>query len=154
MKSGTIGKAFLAGSILAIGVALAKDKESAMGQMGTKGSGMTMMDMMGKSNMSCMATHDSLEALSKEVQDAIKSDDKGKMKAALQKADGHFAQMKMHMATCMDMMGMMSGMMGGGMMGGGKSEGGMGGKMPAEAKPSAPEKNKDQAEEHEKHHPK
>lgn len=135
---------------LGFGVAVAKDKEaSGMAKVG----GMTMMDMMGKSNMGCMATRDSLDALSKEVQDAIKSDDKAKMKAALQKTDAHFAQMKSHMSMCMDMMNMMGGMMGGSMMEG-KSEGGMGmgGKMDEKAKPAAPDKEK--AEEHEKHHPK
>jgi hypothetical protein len=154
MESKFSGKALLAASFLAIGAALAKDKDPGMGQMGSKESGMSMMDMMGKSNMSCMATRDSLDALSKEVQDAIKSDDKAKMKAVLQKADGHFAQMRNHMSTCMDMMSMMGGMMGGGMKGGGKSDGRMEGKMSGEPKPVTPEKNKDQAEEHEKHHPK
>lgn len=137
---------------LGFGVAAAKGKDApAM----AKGNGMTMMDMMGKSNMSCMATHDSLDALSKEVQDAIKSDDKAKMKAALQKTDAHFAQMKSHMSMCMDMMNMMGGMMGGNMMGG-KPEGGMGmvGKAAEEAKPIAPDKEKDKGEDHEKHHPK
>ena len=75
--------------------------------------GMSMMDMMGKSDKGCMATHDSLETLTKVVQDALKSDDKAKKKAALQKVDAHFAQMKDHMATCMDMMHRMGGMMGG-----------------------------------------
>lgn len=144
MKLIMIGKLRLAGSLLAISLVAAGEKEGGMGRMGSMGSGMTLMDMMGKSNMSCMATHDSLDALSKEIQDAIKADDKAKMKAALQKADGHFAQMKSNMSMCMNMMNMM-----GGMMGGGKSDEGMGmgGKMPREAKPAAPEK-------HEKHHPK
>jgi hypothetical protein len=125
-----------------LGNVAAKDKES---PAATKQSGgMTMMDMMGKSNMSCMATSDSLESLSKAVQEALKSDDKAKMKAALQRTDAHIAQMKSHMTMCMDMMNMMGGMMGGGMMGG---------KMQGEQKPPAAEK-KDEAAEHEKHHPK
>jgi hypothetical protein len=109
--------------------------------------GMTMMDMMDKSDMSCMSTRDSLESLARTVQEALKSDDKAKMKAALQLADAHFAQMRSHMSTCMDMMNRMGGMMGG------KAEGGMGmgEKKPGEAKPAA---EKGSSPEHEKHHPK
>ena len=55
-------------------------------------------------------------------EEALKSDDKAKMKTALQRTDAHIAQMRSHMSTCMDMMNMMGGMMGGGMMGNGKSE--------------------------------
>lgn len=135
---------------LGFGATAGKEKESSAMPMG---GGMSMMDMMGKSNMSCMATHDSLESLSKSIQEAIKSDDKAKMKAALLQADAHVAQMKGHMDMCMGMMNMMGGMMGGGMMGG-KTEGGMnmGGKMTGDKKPAAPEK--EEAVEHEKHHPK
>lgn len=138
--------------VIGLGAAVAKDFEAS--DM-AKGGGMTMMDMMGKSNMSCMATRDGLDALSKEVRDAIKSDDKARMKAALQKTEAHFALMKNHMSMCMDMMSMMGGMMGGNTMGG-KSEGGMGmdGKATGEAKPAPAEKEKDKSEDHEKHHPK
>ncbi|HKP96946.1 MAG TPA: hypothetical protein VJ385_14445 [Fibrobacteria bacterium] len=111
----------------------AKDKEPPTATR--QGGGMTMMDMMGKSNVSCMATSDSLESLSKAVQEALKSDDKAKMKAALQRTDAQIAQMKSHMSMCMDMMNM------------------MGGKMQGEDKSPAAEK-KDEAAEHEKHHPK
>ena len=153
MKTKILFLSALTCATLTFGGSPAKDKEPAGMPMN---GGMTMMDMMGKSNMSCMATHDSLESLSKAIQDAIKSDDKAKMKAALLQADAHVAQMKDHMSMCMDMMNMMGGMMGGGMMGGmgGKTEGGtgMGGKMSGDKKPAAPEK--DEAAEHEKHHPK
>jgi hypothetical protein len=139
----------LACAALGINAPAAKEKDSAGS---SKGGGMTMMDMMGQSNMSCMATHDSLESLSKTIQEALKSDDKAKMKSALQQADAHFAQMKNHMSKCMDMMNMMGGMMGGGMMGGKSGQGmGMGGKPQGDAKPATPDND---AAEHEKHHPK
>lgn len=128
--------------LLAIAAAGAKDKETAPMAMG--GGGMNMMEMMGKSDMSCMATADSLDVLANAVQDALKTEDKKKMKAALLLAQSHIAQMKGHMAMCKDMMGMMGNMMGGKMMG---KEAGMGNGM------ATPAAGKDEASEHEKHHP-
>jgi hypothetical protein len=137
-------------ALAAAGNVAAKEKEASAAK---QGGGMTMMDMMGKSSMSCMTTSDSLESLSKAVQEALKSDDKAKMKAALQQAEAHIAQMKNHMSMCTDMMNMMSGMMGSGKSEGGMMGGGMGGKMQEDAKSPGAEK-KNEAAEHEKHHPK
>lgn len=106
--------------------------------------GMSMMDMMGRSNMNCMATSDTLESLEKVIKEALKSDDKAKMKSALQKAETHFAGMREHMSDCMGMMKMMGGMMGGMEGKGGGMREGMGpGRDDGKPGPGA----------HERHHP-
>ncbi len=120
------------------------------------GSGMSMMDMMGKTRGECMMTSDTLGGLLKTVQDAKKSDDKTKMKAALKRVEDHIAGMKSHMGQCMDMMGMMGKMMGGGMMGGGMMGGGMmsDGMKGIDSSKSAPGPVTPGSSDHKKHHPK
>ncbi len=96
---------------------------------------MSMMDMMGKSNMNCMATSDSLDQLLKIIQTAKSSGDKQKMVSALTAAETHIAEMKNNMNQCMKMMGQMEKM--------------------TDKKPSvSPPANKDLPADHEKHHPK
>ncbi len=124
------------------------------GSKGEMGGGMSMMEMSGKAGGECRMMSDTLGGLLKTVQDAKRSDDKAKMKAALEQVEGHIAGMRSHMGECMNMMGMMEKMMGGGMMSGGMS--GMdsaGNPSKAGQKPNT-KSVKTEDDEHEKHHPK
>lgn len=152
MIKGTIQVWAIAGLLLTGGLALAKDKEKApaapseksMSGMGNMDEGMSMMDMMGKSQTGCMATSDTLDKLLKTVQDAEKSDDKAKMKAALNLTANHITEMKGHMGQCMNMMNSMGKMMGkGGMM---PMDKGM------ENHPPSGKAETEATPEHEKHH--
>jgi hypothetical protein len=140
--------------LLAACFGFAADKAAPAGKHGESmegmGGGMPMMDMMGDTKGECMATSDSLSKVLAAVQEARKSDDKAKMKAALEMVEGRIAGMQGHMGECkanmghcMEMMKMMGGMMGGGMMGQG---------MQGMDKKSGNEKM--EPSEHEKHHPK
>lgn len=154
MNKGTIVVWIMSGLILAGGAAVGKEKEKmptspsekSMGGMGNMGAGMSMMDMMGKSHMGCMATSDTLDKLLKTVQDAERSEDKAKMKAALVLTENHISEMKGHMGQCMNMMDSMGRMMdGSGIMAMNKGQ-----------EPSPPTGKSEKAEptDHEKHHPK
>lgn len=133
MHKGSLNVLVFSGFLLAAGISMGAEKEKAvstpagksMGHMGGKGGmggdmggGMSMMDMMGNSKMNCMAASDTLADLQKKVQDALKSDDKAKMKTALQLVENRVSGMQAHMSQCSNMMESMGSMMGGGMMGG------------------------------------
>lgn len=145
MKHGILDRCLFAGLLLAAAV-MAKDKAApdapkhmgGMGGTGGMGGGMSMMDMMGDSRTSCMSTSDSLDILLKSVQEARKSDDKSKMKSALESTEAHIVQMKANMGKCVHMMGTMGKMMGGDSMRG--MEKGQAGPPtpPAKAKTSQP----------------
>jgi hypothetical protein len=100
----------------ALGLGTAADKSAKPASDSSTAAGQTMWDMMGRSRASCAQTRDSLQSLAKTVREAIKSNDKAKMKAALQQADAHFSMMETHMATCVNMSDRMGGMLGGGRM--------------------------------------
>jgi hypothetical protein len=118
-----------------------------------KNGGMAGTDMAGKSKMECKAESDSLASLLIMVQDAKKSGDNAKMKAALDATETHIAKMRDHMARCKGMMEMMGGKMMGseGMKGDDERKGGPQGKDEAATPGSA---KAAEASEHEKHHPK
>ena len=78
---------------------------------------MSMGDMMKQCMGNCQAVSKSIDDTSKAIDEARNSNDPEKMKAALDQAQKQLAQMRQHMSTCMDMMGMMQ-QMHGGMMGG------------------------------------
>ena len=120
------------------------------------GAGMSMMDMTSKARGECMMASDTLGGLHKTVQDARKSDDKAKMKVALQRVEDHIAAMKVHMGQCTDMMGMMGQMMGGNMMQGGMMGKGMknGGMMNQDSAQTSRMPSKGKQDNYEKHHPK
>ncbi len=138
-----LNKGVYVGLALAISVISANEKAGPgpKDSSGSAAKSMSSMDMMGKSDMKCKAKCDSLDALLKAVQEARKSDDKAKMKAALELTEAHIVGMKEHMGKCMPMKGMKDKKMGGdGMM-----EMGSGHHCPPE---------KEESTEHEKHHPK
>jgi hypothetical protein len=161
MEKQSLSILMVSGFLLAAGISMGAEKEKVAGMPGGKamggmggmagkggmGGGMSMMDMMGHSKMNCMATSDTLADLQKTVQDAEKSDDKVKMKAALQRVESHISGMQAHMSQCSGMMDMMGSMMGGGMMGGGSM-----GKDKTKESPAAGESKKEDKEDHEKHH--
>ena len=72
-----------------------------------KGGDMSMMEMMGKSKQSCTSTSGDLDKVMKMMQDALKSDDKTQMKAAMESAENQMVMMKGTMSQCTGMMGNM-----------------------------------------------
>ncbi len=101
-----------------------------------------MMEMAERSRGACMSVPDTLDNLLNTVREAMKSDDKAKMKAALKMSEAHVAAMQAHMGRCKDMMGKMM-------------QDGMMGNDSAKAVPKADSgmQSGDSDAEHEKHHP-
>lgn len=76
---------------------------------------MSMGDMMKGCREHCQTTMKSMSQLSKTIDDAKASNDPAKMRTALDQAQRPLTEMKQHMETCMQMMGMMEKMQGKGM---------------------------------------
>ena len=106
-----------------------------------------MMEMTGSSRGECWAVSDTIDKLLKTVQEAKASEDKARMKTALQQVEDQITSMKSRMGRCTDMMGIMQKMKGG-MMGGS-----MMGLDTAKAGPK-PKAGKFEESEHERHYPK
>lgn len=88
----------------------------------------SMDDMMKECQTHCQATTTSIDQLTKRMDEAKQSNDPAQMRAALDEVQKPLTEMKDHITTCMNMMGMMQGMgggMGGHMMGEGGHMGGM-----------------------------
>lgn len=81
----------------------------------------SMDDMKKECRTHCQATTTSIEQLVKRMEEAKQSNDPAQMRATLDEAQKPLAEMKDHMAGCMNMMGMMQHMPGG--MGGMMHEG-------------------------------
>jgi uncharacterized membrane-anchored protein YhcB (DUF1043 family) len=86
---------------------------------------MSMDEMMKECRKHCEATTNSIDQMTKTMDEARQSNDPAKMRSALDAAQTPLAEMKNHMSMCMNMMDMMGKMHGG--------KGGMKGMMQGEA---------------------
>jgi peptidoglycan hydrolase CwlO-like protein len=68
---------------------------------------MSMPDMMRSCQEHCQSTSNTIEQLSRTIDDAKASNDPAKMRAALDQAQKPLADMKQHMTGCMSMVSMM-----------------------------------------------
>ncbi|MDB5104912.1 MAG: hypothetical protein JWP91_2601 [Fibrobacteres bacterium] len=102
-------------SFLLITAAGAKDKDKTRLSSGSAASGLDarkdMRAMVDTSKAGCKATSDTLDRLLITFTEARKSDDKAKMKAALERAEAHVFAMKAEMSQCVNRMDLMGGMM-------------------------------------------
>ena len=72
-----------------------------------------MGDMMTACREHCQSTNNSIDQLNRTTDEAKKSNDPAKMRAALESAQKPLADMKDHISMCMSMMDMMKNMRGG-----------------------------------------
>lgn len=72
----------------------------------------SMRDMMQGCQQHCQRTQQSIDQLSKTLEEAKQSNDAAKMRSTLEQAQKPLAEMKEHMSMCMNMMQMHSGMRG------------------------------------------
>ena len=84
-----------------------QDRQSGKMQMGG------MMGMMKECREHCQKTTDAMSKLSQVIEDAKKSNDPAKMRAALEQVEKHHAGMNQHMSMCMRAMNDMEKMHGG-----------------------------------------
>lgn len=79
---------------------------------GTAMQNMSMQDMMANCREHCQKTTASIDQLQARIEEAKKSNDPTRLRAALDEAQKPLAEMKQHMNMCMSMMSMMGSMMG------------------------------------------
>jgi predicted RNase H-like nuclease (RuvC/YqgF family) len=96
-------------------VGIAQQKSATQGQKTEqqRGGSMQMGDMMAACREHCQATSNSIDQLNKTIDEAKRSNDPAKMRAALESVQKPLTDMKNHMSMCMSMMNMMQNMHGG-----------------------------------------
>jgi hypothetical protein len=99
--------------LLAVSIAGIAQQQKSTAQTPQRGGSMQMGDMMTACREHCQSTSNSIDQLSRTIDEAKKSNDPAKMRAALESVQKPLADMKNHMSMCMSMMDMMKNMHGG-----------------------------------------
>jgi Ferritin-like domain len=103
---------FVLAMMLAAGGVPAQEKHEPAQKGEMKSMGMSMEGMMKECREHHQAMTKSIDQMSKTLEGTKQSNDPAKMRAAIDQAQKHLAEMKEHMAMCSKMMGMMEKMEG------------------------------------------